>query len=130
MPFATTGSELQTFIGCAYYVGTIFFLEYLRRRKRPNEFVSPFPDNPFSEELLAAVDVALLAGENIAQAIDKTKDVENKSQIDFVTSTDIENEKIIFEALRRKFPSHQFIGEVRSTVIQLVELSFIAICII
>ena len=64
-------------------------------------------------ELRAAIDVALQAGRNISDAIQKSKNISSKDdlKVDFVTDTDRGNEMLIFSELKRLFPTHLFIGE-------------------
>lgn len=85
------------------------------RKKRFREGEIPdalLSGHEYMAELEAAIAVALIAGRNISKAIDKKKNVESKGDIDFVTSTDKDNELLIFNALKTKFPDHDFIGEV------------------
>ena len=77
----------------------------------PSELLN---DLDYKEELEAAIESAKMAGNNISQAfisrnqIVNTKDEHN---VDFVTSTDQENERQIFRVLRKRFPDYDFIGE-------------------
>jgi myo-inositol-1(or 4)-monophosphatase len=41
--------------------------------------------------------------------------LEKSSNIDLVTETDQEVEKLLMDGIREKFPSHQFIGEEESS---------------
>jgi Inositol monophosphatase family len=89
----------------------------LRRRDRRNMWHShsapkKLMDSPYWRELSTAIHVALKAGENINEAVDSVKSVEMKGALDFVTKTDQDNEKLIFDHLKATFPSHEFIGEV------------------
>eukprot|EP00298_Acanthocystis_sp_HF-20_P013145 c20227_g1_i4.p1 GENE.c20227_g1_i4~~c20227_g1_i4.p1 ORF type:complete len:104 (+),score=35.35 c20227_g1_i4:75-386(+) len=59
-----------------------------------------------------ATSLAIEAAEKICEAIDNSsKQFELKSVANIVTSTDKNNEKLIFDCLRKRFPSHTFIGE-------------------
>jgi len=69
---------------------------------------------PYKRELMVAIEAALEAGANIRAALDaEHKGVQNKGDdaIDFVTLTDQKNEQLVFERLKRAFPTHLFIGE-------------------
>ena len=77
---------------------------------------------PYSAELALAVAMALKAGKNMISHCDsKGTDKElseadlglnTKGQAeDFATAIDLLNEKIVSDAIRRFFPSHQIIGE-------------------
>ncbi|XP_031130485.1 inositol monophosphatase 3 isoform X2 [Ipomoea triloba] len=64
------------------------------------------------EEFLAvAVDAAKQAGEVIRNGFYQTKHVEHKGTVDLVTETDKACEDLIFNHLKKHFPSHKFIGE-------------------
>lgn len=65
----------------------------------------------YDKEVKAALEIAIKAGDNLLEALNQPKDVEQKGDVDFVTATDKLNEKIIFEHLKAKFPHHEFIGE-------------------
>eukprot|EP00607_Mallomonas_marina_P010535 CAMPEP_0182418278 /NCGR_PEP_ID=MMETSP1167-20130531/2757_1 /TAXON_ID=2988 /ORGANISM="Mallomonas Sp, Strain CCMP3275" /LENGTH=274 /DNA_ID=CAMNT_0024592419 /DNA_START=234 /DNA_END=1055 /DNA_ORIENTATION=- len=67
----------------------------------------------FEEELSVASRVAIEAGENILAALNRPKNIDLKGDgnIDFVTQTDRNNEKLIMERIHKHFPSHLFIGE-------------------
>lgn len=69
--------------------------------------------SPYDAEVKAALEVALIAGKNLLDALNLPKDMEHKGStgVDFVTKTDKHNEKIIFNRLKRLFPKHKFIGE-------------------
>lgn len=59
-----------------------------------------------------AIEVAKLAGKMIADTCGKVSSIESKqSYADLVTETDKNVELLVFEQLKKKFPSHQFIGE-------------------
>lgn len=67
---------------------------------------------PYSKEISEATGIILLAGSQLKSAIDDTnKLITNKGDVDFVTETDKSIEELIFNHLKRKFPSHKFIGE-------------------
>ena len=70
-------------------------------------------ESDYAKELKIAVEIALIAGENIMKVRD-TLEISNKSIVDFVTATDKENEKLIMDALMQNFPTHKFIGEEES----------------
>ncbi len=78
-----------------------------------NEYIPPnLLNNSLRNELIAAIECAQIAGQNIMNAInDRTKNISSKGDIDFVTETDKSNEIYIFQNLRKKFPLHKFIGE-------------------
>ena len=58
-----------------------------------------------------AVQAAEAAGQLIAQAFTKDKNIEFKGKLDLVTATDKDCELAIFTAIREAFPDHKFIGE-------------------
>ncbi|XP_067834356.1 inositol monophosphatase 2-like [Heptranchias perlo] len=67
---------------------------------------------PLEECLEAAVQVALGAGQIIREALRNEKRVQTKSSAaDLVTETDQIVENLIISTLKKKFPSHRFIGE-------------------
>jgi fructose-1,6-bisphosphatase/inositol monophosphatase family enzyme len=84
-------------------------------RKKKDEKKLPLPSEltgtPYDAEVQAALEVAIIAGNNILEALHMPKDIEQKGTIDFVTTTDKLNEKIIFDYLRARFPDYLFIGE-------------------
>ena len=67
----------------------------------------------YTKELIVSIDLALQAGDNILRANQDVKShmVKGDLSVDFVTKTDKENEKLIFEKLSSKFPDYKFIGE-------------------
>lgn len=68
--------------------------------------------DPFiAERMVLATKLALEAGHAMRLIIDHEKVIENKAANDLVTETDKQNEKLIFNGLREKFPSDKFIGE-------------------
>lgn len=59
-----------------------------------------------------AIEVAKLAGKLIADTCGKVSSIESKQSFaDLVTETDKNVEKLVFDQLKAKFPSHKFIGE-------------------
>uniref|UniRef100_A0A4W3GI26 Inositol-1-monophosphatase n=1 Tax=Callorhinchus milii TaxID=7868 RepID=A0A4W3GI26_CALMI len=69
-------------------------------------------DDPWQECLEAGVAVARQAGEVIREALKTEQSVMLKSSpADLVTETDQKVEKMIINTLKKKFPSHSFIGE-------------------
>ena len=73
-------------------------------------------DSEFNKELIAMIEIALEAGENILKTLKLDKSITIKGQedsVDFVTATDKLNEKIILSKLHDLFPTYTFIGEVR-----------------
>lgn len=59
-----------------------------------------------------AVAIAKRAGELIKNTCGTVSSIESKlSFADLVTETDKNVEKLVFEALKEKYPSHKFIGE-------------------
>jgi fructose-1,6-bisphosphatase/inositol monophosphatase family enzyme len=68
--------------------------------------------NKYINELIEAVNISYIAGNNISNVINSdNKEISLKSTIDFVTNTDKENERLIFNKLKEEFPNHNFIGE-------------------
>lgn len=60
----------------------------------------------------AAIEIALKAGKLIRDTCGAVKSIESKqSYADLVTETDKNVEKMVFEHLANKFPSHKLIGE-------------------
>ena len=89
---------------------SVLFNLYTPQKKKlpiPNELRS----SPYYNELCSALEVALEAASHLKEAIDKPKDVKKKGEVDFVTTTDTQNEKIIFDYLKTKYPHYTFIGE-------------------
>ncbi|KAI7738030.1 hypothetical protein M8C21_024853 [Ambrosia artemisiifolia] len=68
-------------------------------------------NSSLSEYLTVATDVAKKAGEVIREGFYQTKHVEHKGSVDLVTETDKACEDLIFNHLKKHFPSHKFIGE-------------------
>jgi len=91
-------------------------IRYIRREKRRNKTIPrQLIGSLYENELVVAIDLALRTGKHIKDALDKdNKQIDKKGhgEIDFVTATDKENERIIFTELRRHFPIHKLIGEV------------------
>lgn len=72
------------------------------------------PGEPYAEELLVAVELALACGEAMRQCLEsKGGGVSWKDAggIDPVTETDEANERRVVETLKDRFPSHLVIGE-------------------
>ncbi|PKU64758.1 inositol monophosphatase 3 [Dendrobium catenatum] len=76
-----------------------------------------------AEFLDVAVDAAKKAGEVIRRGFYQTKHVEHKGLVDLVTETDKECEELIFNHLKKHFPSHKFIGEETSAALGTSELT-------
>ena len=76
------------------------------------QFSSP---HPYEQELKIALECVHEAGYQLNLALQNEKLIHSKGRAnDFVTETDQKNEEIIFQKLRKYFPSHKFIGEVCS----------------
>ena len=94
-------------------------IHYIRREKRGNKTIPrQLKGSLYEKELEIAINVALQAGKNIKDALDKdNKQVDKKGdgEIDFVTATDKGNERLIFTELQRHFPTYNLIGEVSSS---------------
>jgi hypothetical protein len=85
-----------------------------KRKRVPKELSG----TNYDAMLEVATSLALKSGENMLEAIkSKSLSISTKGStgIDFVTETDKENEKLIFETLKKRFPSHRFIGEESSS---------------
>lgn len=66
----------------------------------------------YEECLKVAMEVARKAGHVIKSTCGKVSQIQSKSSYaDLVTETDRNVEKLVFEELKSKFPSHHFIGE-------------------
>eukprot|EP01024_Parvocaulis_polyphysoides_P039959 TRINITY_DN36235_c0_g1_i1.p1 TRINITY_DN36235_c0_g1~~TRINITY_DN36235_c0_g1_i1.p1 ORF type:complete len:307 (-),score=47.15 TRINITY_DN36235_c0_g1_i1:271-1191(-) len=65
----------------------------------------------YKNYLNIALEAAKEAGAVIKDAYHKSKNVMNKGDVDLVTETDQQCEKIIANKLRNSFPDHLFIGE-------------------
>jgi hypothetical protein len=104
------------FLGSVLAHGTIVALTALlnrpKRRSGSSQRSSELSNTAYTAELDIAIELAQQAGEKIKDAIKKHKIVSNKGAIDFVTKTDKDNEKLIFNCLKKKFPTHKLIGEV------------------
>ena len=107
-------------IGIGLITGLCWRLVVVRKKVKRKSFVSrdipvALLSSEYSLELVEAIKVSLKAGEKILEALNDSfaaKSVSNKGSIDFVTQTDKDNEKLIFDSLKCSFPNHQFIGEV------------------
>nr|AIE76435.1 L-galactose-1-phosphate phosphatase [Ziziphus jujuba] len=75
------------------------------------------------EFLAVAVDAAKIAGEVIRKGFYQTKHVEHKGQVDLVTETDKACEDLIFNHLKKHFPTHKFIGEETTAANGVTELT-------
>ncbi|XP_061339828.1 inositol-phosphate phosphatase-like [Gastrolobium bilobum] len=64
-------------------------------------------NDSLSEFLASAVDAAHKAGEIIRKGFYETKHVEHKGQVDLVTETDKACEELIFNHLKKLYPSHK-----------------------
>lgn len=73
--------------------------------------------------LEVAESAALAAGEIIAEAWDKEKNVEHKGTVDLVTATDKACEDLIMTRLKEVFPEHCFIGEEEASTGGIPELT-------
>lgn len=69
------------------------------------------PSEQEAQWLAVAVEAAKEAGALIREAFLKPKNVQFKGQMDLVTETDKECERVIISRLRAAFPDHAFIGE-------------------
>lgn len=76
-----------------------------------------------SEFLDVAVEAAKSAGEVIRRGFYETKHVEHKGVVDLVTETDKACEELIFDHLKKNFPTHKFIGEETSAALGTSELT-------
>ncbi|KAK8942387.1 Inositol monophosphatase 3 [Platanthera zijinensis] len=76
-----------------------------------------------SEFLDVAVEAAKIAGEAIRRGFYETKHVEHKGVVDLVTETDKACEELIFDHLKKNFPTHKFIGEETSAALGTAELT-------
>lgn len=87
------------------------------RRRRQSPSIAPralLQHKAYGAYVAAAVDLALEAGSKIRGAIERREhasQITSKGVADVVTETDKANERLIFEGLRRRFPSHELIGE-------------------
>lgn len=62
--------------------------------------------------LAKVVPIAKEAGEMIRSTIGFVRSVETKqSPVDLVTETDKNVEKFVFDAIKKEFPDHKFVGE-------------------
>jgi inositol-phosphate phosphatase/L-galactose 1-phosphate phosphatase len=100
---------------CAFTL--VYFIQTVQKGRRKNDRRIPgsFYKSSYLKEISSATTIALKAGEKIRAATEnKEKNITNKGDIDlhdFVTQTDKDNEKLIFDHLRSSFPSYLFIGE-------------------
>ncbi|KAF3451838.1 hypothetical protein FNV43_RR07934 [Rhamnella rubrinervis] len=76
-----------------------------------------------SEFLAVAVDAAKRAGEVIRKGFYQTKHVEHKGEVDLVTETDKACEDLIFNHLKKHFPTHKLIGEETTAACGVTELT-------
>eukprot|EP01041_Mallomonas_annulata_P011185 gene11185-23372_t len=96
-------------------VAVYLYTNFPQKKKHP-ALLSAMPSeivqlSIYENELRVATEVAVEAGDNILAALNNPKKVDSKGAIDFVTETDKNNEILIFNALRKNFPSHVLIGE-------------------
>ena len=84
-----------------------------RKRRMLKDLPETLKNCEYTKELIVSIDLALQAGDNILRANQDVKShmVKGDLSVDFVTKTDKENEKLIFEKLSSKFPDYKFIGE-------------------
>lgn len=95
-------------------------LRCLGSTKRDKHVPSSLLHTEYTEELQVATILAQKAGKNMKKTNTTEADISIKGKHDFVTKTDVDNEKIIFRELTAKFPTHNFIGEVTWWFIQLL----------
>ena len=88
-----------------------------RVRKRKERMMDDLPDAlkncEYTRELVVSIELALQAGDNILKANQDAKShmIKGDLKVDFVTKTDKENEKLIYDRLYSMFPDYDFIGE-------------------
>lgn len=106
-------------------VGASIAYHFLQRRRNEKNSKHAVPQallvSPLGEELRVAVDLALRAGramyrycDDKGTAAEATHDlgVATKGQAeDFCTKVDVENEQLVTDGIRKRFPTHRVIGE-------------------
>lgn len=69
-------------------------------------------DNDLADWEATATGIAIKAGQMIRESCGKVHQIETKqSQVDLVTETDKNVEKLVFDYLKGKYPTHKFVGE-------------------
>ena len=84
-----------------------------RKERKWKDLPEALKNCEYTKELVVSIDLALQAGDNILRANEdiKSHTVKGDLGVDFVTKTDKENEKLIFDKLSSVFPDYNFIGE-------------------
>jgi hypothetical protein len=91
----------------------LYLYHHLRRKNFRTLSFNHFSAHPYEKELEVALKCAYEAGDNLKAALENDKLIHSKGRAnDFVTETDRSNEELIFQKLRKHFPTHKFIGEV------------------
>lgn len=111
-----SGRAVSAAVGCGVGAGAVACIWYLYRGNKPQRTAIPdsLLGSIYKEELKIASQCAFSAGSAIRDAMDAEKVVSGKaaSAVDFVTSVDVANERLIFDSLKKSFPDHFLIGEV------------------
>ena len=102
-----------------YYIRSVTSIAH--RESRTLKVPAILLKSPYGEELKLAVQLAMEAGSNMTAyleakgtAAEAALDlgIETKSgSADFCTKVDVENEKLVIEGIKRRFPNHDIIGE-------------------
>ena len=64
-----------------------------------------------SDELKVAIEASEEAGKMLLERFSESRDIESKTQFDFVTDADKEAERIILSRIRQNFPQHMILSE-------------------
>lgn len=74
--------------------------------------ISNITDVQLADWEATATGIAIKAGQMIRDTCGKVNDVKTKaSNVDLVTETDKNVEKLVFDYLKGKYPDHKFVGE-------------------
>jgi len=121
---AAAGAAAVTALTAAAFVSIDYYLNRNKLQKDNENLFIPkeLLQSPYADELRLAVRLAKRAGANMAGYLDARGTVEESkfdigivnsksSDIDLVTSIDVENERLVTQGIRAAFPTHDVIGE-------------------
>ena len=76
-----------------------------------DEYLVPFSNHPYREELVVALNASLRAGSIIEKRWDTPMSIEMKGEIDVVSEVDIAAEKAVLDTLTNAYPNDRIIAE-------------------
>ena len=114
MHFSLMLRQGEPYLHCATHLRCLRFLSRFSVRKgwgsTAAHSTKSMPQDQ-AEFVRVASKAARKAGDLIRAGFSAPKGVEFKGAVDLVTDTDKQCEKLIFDILRKAFPTHKFIGE-------------------